>query len=142
MPAAVRLAAVYAMAGLADDWEENRQTCVDVLCAYLRMPYPPDPGKDASEEDRIASQASREVRHGHPRHCESPATEGLDVVVRAGSGFHQRPFRRRRLQQGEFRRRNGQLLRSEVQRRDVSFYEAKFSGGASSSAGRSLLAGM
>src|SRR5262249_1027495 len=36
---AVRLAGVYAMAGLADDWEENRQTCVDVLCAYLRMPY-------------------------------------------------------------------------------------------------------
>ena len=33
---AVRLAGVYAMAGLADDWEENRQTCVDVLCAYLR----------------------------------------------------------------------------------------------------------
>jgi hypothetical protein len=35
---AVRPAGVYAMAGLADDWEENRQTCVDVLCAYLRMP--------------------------------------------------------------------------------------------------------
>jgi septal ring factor EnvC (AmiA/AmiB activator) len=32
-PPAVRLAGVYAMAGLADDWEENRQTCVDVLCA-------------------------------------------------------------------------------------------------------------
>ena len=35
--AAVRLAGVHAMAGLADDWQENRQTCVDVLCAYLRM---------------------------------------------------------------------------------------------------------
>ena len=32
-PPAVRLAGVYAMAGLADDWQENRQTCVDVLCA-------------------------------------------------------------------------------------------------------------
>ena len=32
------------MAGLADDWPENRQTCVDVLCAYLRLPYDPDPG--------------------------------------------------------------------------------------------------
>ena len=47
-PAAVRLAGVYAMAGLADDWEANRQTCVDVLCAYLRMPYEADPGKDSS----------------------------------------------------------------------------------------------
>src|SRR6516164_350978 len=34
-PSAVRLAGVYAMAGLADDWEQNRQTCIDVLCAYL-----------------------------------------------------------------------------------------------------------
>lgn len=44
-PPAVQLAAVHAMAGLADDWEENRQTCVDVLCAYLRMPYEPDPAR-------------------------------------------------------------------------------------------------
>ena len=35
-PPAVRLAGVYAMAGLADDWEKNRQTCIDVLCGYLR----------------------------------------------------------------------------------------------------------
>ncbi|WP_186316031.1 pentapeptide repeat-containing protein [Catellatospora sichuanensis] len=41
--AAVRLAGVYAIAGLADDWRTGRQTCVDVLCAYLRMPYQPDP---------------------------------------------------------------------------------------------------
>ena len=47
-PPAVRLAGVYAMAGLADDWPENRQTCVDVLCAYLRLPYDPDPGEDAA----------------------------------------------------------------------------------------------
>ena len=33
---AVRLAGVHAMAGLADDWKQNRQTCVAVLCAYLR----------------------------------------------------------------------------------------------------------
>src|SRR5215469_9250768 len=60
---AVRLAGVYAMAGLADDWEENRQTCVSVLCAYLRMPYEPDPGYDAPESQRLAFQAIREVRH-------------------------------------------------------------------------------
>src|SRR5215468_7730233 len=60
---AVRLAGVYAMAGLADDWEENRQTCVDVLCAYLRMPYEPDPGEQAPAKERLAFQASREVRH-------------------------------------------------------------------------------
>ena len=62
-PAAVRLAGVYAMAGLADDWPENRQTCVDVLCGYLRIPYEPDPGQDAPGPERLAFRASREVRH-------------------------------------------------------------------------------
>ncbi len=42
---------------------ENRQTCVDVLCAYLRMPYEPDPGEDAPGPKRLAFRASREVRH-------------------------------------------------------------------------------
>jgi hypothetical protein len=37
--AAVRLAGAYAMQELADDWKSGRQMCVDVLCAYLRMPY-------------------------------------------------------------------------------------------------------
>ena len=50
------------MAGLADDWEENRQTCVDVLCGYMRMPYEPDPGEDAPGLQRLAFRASREVR--------------------------------------------------------------------------------
>ncbi len=62
-PSAVRLAGVYAMAGLADDWPENQQTCVDVLCGYLRMPYEPDPGQGAPEPERLAFRASREVRH-------------------------------------------------------------------------------
>ncbi|MFD3931747.1 pentapeptide repeat-containing protein [Streptomyces sp. NPDC058614] len=54
--AAVRLAGVYALARLADDWEEQRQVCIDVLCAYLRMPYDPDP---AAPEHRAGE---REVR--------------------------------------------------------------------------------
>lgn len=61
--AAVRLAGVHAMVGLADDWEENRQTCVDVLCAYLRMPYAPNPGVNASAAERLAFGGNREVRH-------------------------------------------------------------------------------
>jgi uncharacterized protein YjbI with pentapeptide repeats len=60
---AVRIAGVYAIAGLADDWKESRQTCVDVLCAYLRMPYAPDPGQNAPEPQQLAFQAIREVRH-------------------------------------------------------------------------------
>jgi uncharacterized protein YjbI with pentapeptide repeats len=60
---AVRLAGVYAMAGLADDWPEQRQTCVDVLCAYLRMPYAPAPAGGAPESQRQEFRAAREVRH-------------------------------------------------------------------------------
>ncbi len=37
--AAVRLAGVYSISRLADDWPDNRQMCIDLLCAYLRMPY-------------------------------------------------------------------------------------------------------
>ncbi len=41
---AIRLAGVYAMAQLADDWADPaaQQQCIDVLCAYLRMPLPTD----------------------------------------------------------------------------------------------------
>ncbi|MEU7170101.1 pentapeptide repeat-containing protein [Micromonospora tulbaghiae] len=38
--AAVRLSGVYAFQALADDWTEGRQMCVEVLAAYLRMPFP------------------------------------------------------------------------------------------------------
>jgi hypothetical protein len=58
-PPAVRLAGVYAMAGLADDWHENRQTCVDVLCAYLRLPYEPDPGDDAPSRNPLKGPIGR-----------------------------------------------------------------------------------
>ncbi|MGW0357164.1 pentapeptide repeat-containing protein [Nocardia nova] len=37
---AVRIAGVYAMAGVADESEDvRRQQCIDVLCGYLRLPY-------------------------------------------------------------------------------------------------------
>ena len=39
--ATVRLAGLHAMAQLADEWTEQRQSCVDVLCAYLRASHEP-----------------------------------------------------------------------------------------------------
>ncbi len=44
--AAVRLAGVYALANLADEWEDQRQQCVDVLCAYLRLPWMSSPSAE------------------------------------------------------------------------------------------------
>lgn len=56
--AAVRLAGVYAMAALADDWltagnDLQQKVCVDVLCAYLRMPYEPTTADVGEKEVRL-----------------------------------------------------------------------------------------
>ncbi|MER7247167.1 hypothetical protein [Kribbella sp. NPDC000426] len=41
-----RLAGVYALAALADEWQDQRQQCVDVLCGYLRLPLDDEPTPD------------------------------------------------------------------------------------------------
>jgi uncharacterized protein YjbI with pentapeptide repeats len=45
---AVRIAGVYAMAGVADEFSapSRRQQCIEVLCGYLRLPYDPDGGSN------------------------------------------------------------------------------------------------
>ncbi|WP_280387270.1 pentapeptide repeat-containing protein [Nocardia wallacei] len=45
---AVRIAGVYAMAGVADEFSARgrRQQCIDVLCGYLRLPYDPGDGSN------------------------------------------------------------------------------------------------
>jgi uncharacterized protein YjbI with pentapeptide repeats len=127
---AVRLAGVHAMAGLADDWAANRQTCIDVLCAYLRMPYEPDPGEEAAEPTRLAFGASREVRDTVIRvitkHLKDDALvpwQGLDFdftgVVFDGGDFTSAQF-------------SGGV---------VSFAGAKFSGGMVSFAGAQFSGG-
>ncbi|MFF4551385.1 pentapeptide repeat-containing protein [Streptomyces sp. NPDC001435] len=63
---AVRLGGVHALAGLADDAPTRplRQTCIDVLCAYLRLPYTAEADLPAGDaEARHAYLALRQVRH-------------------------------------------------------------------------------
>ncbi|MBO3751965.1 pentapeptide repeat-containing protein [Streptosporangiaceae bacterium NEAU-GS5] len=109
---AVQLGGVHALAGLADDagladasrsW---RQTCIDVLCAYLRLPYDPDPGFAPEDVDaRKAYRALREVRHtvirligNHLRKSTDDPTswQGYDFdftdVVFDGGDFHGAQF--------------------------------------------------
>ncbi|WP_025351623.1 pentapeptide repeat-containing protein [Nocardia nova] len=75
---AVRMAGVYAMAGVADEFAARgrRQQCIDVLCGYLRLPYDPadgathlssrttTDGADGAEVQRVyqVRQNDREVR--------------------------------------------------------------------------------
>ena len=143
-PPAVRLAGVYAMAGLADDWPENRQTCVDVLCAYLRLPYEPDPGEDAPGPERLALPGEpRGAPHRHPGHrprtCDESAAvswQGLDFdftgVVFDGGDFIGRPIlwrRRARFRDAKFSGGKISFHSAEFSGATVSFTSAEFSGG-------------
>jgi hypothetical protein len=140
--AAVRLAGVYAMAGLADDWKENRQTCIDVLCAYLRMPYEPDPGPDAPEAERLAFQAIREVRHtvirvitAHLQKDAAMSWQGLNFdftgVVFDGGDFRDAKFSGGEVSfnQARFSGTRVSFGRAEFSGARVSFRSAEFAGG-------------
>lgn len=48
----VRLAGIHAMAQLADEWTAQRQTCIDVLCAFLRVTGSPARQPDDLREAR------------------------------------------------------------------------------------------
>ncbi|BDU00325.1 hypothetical protein IFM12276_33530 [Nocardia sputorum] len=62
---AVRIAGVYAMAGVADESEGlRRQQCIDVLCGYLRLPYDTEHG--ASGRTKFVVKAPR-IEHGRVR---------------------------------------------------------------------------
>jgi uncharacterized protein YjbI with pentapeptide repeats len=129
-PPAVRLAGVYAMAGLADDWPENRQICVEVLCAYLRLPHESDPGEDAPAEKRLQFGASREVRHtvirviaAHLKDDAAVSWQGLNFDF-TGVVFDGGSFTRARFSGGEV-----SFVGAEFSGGKVDFQYAEFSGG-------------
>ena len=139
-PPAVRLAGVYAMAGLADDWEDNRQTCVDVLCAYLRLRYARKPG--AGEKAQMAFLDDREVRHTAIRvitaHLSGGATvswQGLNFdftgVVFDGGNFGG----------AKFSGGTVDFSAAEFPGPEVSFTDAEFSGGTVSFGGAQFSGG-
>ncbi|WP_206796805.1 pentapeptide repeat-containing protein [Amycolatopsis sp. MtRt-6] len=86
---AVRLAGVYAIASLADEWTEQRQVCIDVLCAYLRMPYEPTLDSpwyhDEETEVRfsITSVISDHLRPGAPVSWQGHEFNFLRAVLRS-----------------------------------------------------------
>jgi uncharacterized protein YjbI with pentapeptide repeats len=126
---AVRLGGVYALTHLADDWEAGRQTCIDVLCAYLRMPYAPD--QPDNPDAHAAFLAFREVRHTIWRlignHLRADATEvswcGHDFdftgAIIDGAGFQDAVFSGGRVSFNSAEFSGGR----------VDFGHAKFSGG-------------
>ncbi|GAA2167994.1 pentapeptide repeat-containing protein [Actinomadura napierensis] len=80
--APVRLTALYTLERLANDNERHRQTIVNIICAYLRMPWTPPPESLPTRPDpaipdgqRRAAHRYRTKRAGHPT---SPQPEGSD----------------------------------------------------------------
>jgi uncharacterized protein YjbI with pentapeptide repeats len=61
--AGVRLAGVYSMEGLADDWAAGRQKCIDVLCALVRRGHAEQPAPDAPLAEHLAWDDDRQLRH-------------------------------------------------------------------------------
>ncbi len=139
---AVRLAGVHAMAGLADDWKQNRQTCVDVLCAYLRLPYDADPGDNVDPPERTAYRAKREVRHtiirlvsAHLRPEAAVSWQGLNFdftgVVFDGGDFTEARFSSGIVLFNDAMFSGGQVSfdGAEFSGGEVDFYGAEFFGG-------------
>jgi hypothetical protein len=83
--APVRLAGLYALERLAQDNPGQRQTIVNVLCAYLRMPYtlPGDPPAPGADEQAVANyqqrRQEREVRAAAQRILADHLRQGDDI---------------------------------------------------------------
>ena len=73
--APVRLAGVYALERLAQDEPRHRQTVVNLLCAYLRIPYTPpkarpEPDDEAAAQEQLVRMTVQDVLEAHLRPAE------------------------------------------------------------------------
>ncbi|MFD3821885.1 pentapeptide repeat-containing protein [Streptomyces sp. NPDC058625] len=68
--APVRLAGLYALERLAQDHVDHRQTIVNVICAYLRMPFSPtrphaEDAAESWEQERVVRVTAQGILTGH-----------------------------------------------------------------------------
>ncbi|HZE39460.1 MAG TPA: hypothetical protein VE172_11690 [Stackebrandtia sp.] len=96
--AGVRQAGVYAMASLADDWDEGRQNCIDVLCGYMRMPYTPpeQPVPEGATPQQVAEYERNEREASMDRHVRRAVMDTIGWKLRAvpvyGNTWHEHIF--------------------------------------------------
>ncbi|RPE39805.1 pentapeptide repeat protein [Streptomyces sp. Ag109_O5-1] len=146
--AAVRLGGVHALAGIADDapTRELRQTSIDVLCSYLRLPYTGEADLPAGDsEARHNYLALREVRHTvirlirdhlrlEPKHLHSWQGHDFDFtdVTFDGGDFSEATFSGGTVSFERATFSGGEVAfhRTTFSGGTVSFREATFSGGA------------
>jgi hypothetical protein len=70
---------VYAIARLADDWLEERQTCIDVLCGCLRMPPRKRADASADPDDQEFRRAIIDTIDLHLRPTDDTSWEGARI---------------------------------------------------------------
>ena len=126
--AAVRLAGVYALAELADEWglidQRQRQVCIDVLCGYLRIPVSgADLGEDPIRET-IVRVISDHVHKDRSDGWHDNAFDFTDATFTSLVTFDGAAFR------GPFLAEGATFVNG------ARFYEAEFSGRCSFSGAR------
>ncbi|MGO4646135.1 pentapeptide repeat-containing protein [Nocardia sp. 2YAB30] len=138
---AVRIAGVYAMAGVADESDGlRRQQCIDVLCGYLRLPYSPDLG--ANHQSKLVlkhhratadgTRADDQERHLEYRHNDREVRATIVRVI----ADHLRPTAEYSWSTSDFDFRTAYLENVDFSRAkflgSVRFGEATFSGAVTS----------
>ncbi|MFB8761334.1 pentapeptide repeat-containing protein [Nocardiopsis alba] len=90
---AVRLGGVYSLASLADDAPDPglRQTCVGVLCSYLRTPVPDSLPQGSSEEQQYDHHA-RVVEHASMREVRLAIVRTISQRLRTPSPWRECDF--------------------------------------------------
>jgi hypothetical protein len=163
--AAVRLAGVYTMGALADDWLRlgspvQQQVCIDVLCAYLRMPYDPlHPGSEVNRERQVRHTIMTVIRD----HLQDPSSSDTwchcdfdftGVTFDGGSfngarfidgtvSFNGSQFKKDTVffEKTEFRGPKTTFYDLRFQGGDASFYEARFVDGSLNFGGLEITSG-
>jgi hypothetical protein len=128
---AVRLVGVQSMAQLADEWFEQRQTCVDVLCAYLRVSRDaesPTPEQYRETRRTVVETLSEHLRPGRPHSwegCRFDLTGAcLDVGDFSRASFAKGQFIFDRVRfLGEVRFDEAQFIGADVSFRNAEFTE-------------------
>lgn len=129
----VRLAGIHAMAQLADEWVTQRQACIDVLCAFLRVTG--DPARVQPDGLRESRRTALRVIKEHLRQgCGQTSWQQCEFDL-TGAVLKEADFT-------GFTFAGGRFLFEEVQfEEDVLFKRATFAGAYVSFRGAKLKAG-
>ena len=120
--AAVRLAGAFAMSRLTDDWPDQRQVCIDVLCAYLRMP---DRSATTSGEDTGEQLLRASILRAIAAHLQANAPINWSDCDFDFTGAHLQDVNFART---KFAGRNTSFAGAQFSGEKISFDEAQFSG--------------